>query len=334
MTSYLRNVSNDPVRAFDESNKGLAIDGNNAELLRGVAMAEMSLGRWEQSLAHLEQAQSIDPRAVGIAMQRGWTQLYLRRYPQALRAYDEAVELSPRSVRAVQEKAMVLLAQGDLAAARSWISRQRAEVQESDLLAQMGNYWDLMWVFDDAQQRVLLNLPVEAFGGNPAARALVFAQTHALRNEAGSLRRHAEEAERAFSEQEGDSRRSPAHVLHGLALVPRHSEACEGNAATTVPINRDVRQALSSISSRIYMILGEPERRPARPLLSIPIIYQLARDRPQLRPARNPRFEKLLAKDWPGEQSAASITQPKEAFADLASTSRRFHNLIPIKEGR
>ena len=56
MNAYFRNIANDPSSAFEESRKGLAIDGNNAELLRGAALAKMSLGRWEESLAHLEQA--------------------------------------------------------------------------------------------------------------------------------------------------------------------------------------------------------------------------------------------------------------------------------------
>jgi len=308
MNAYLRNISNDPAGALEESRKGLALDPNNAELLRGAALAEMSLGRWEEALDFLKQAQSVDPRASGIANLRGWGALFLRRYPQALAAYDEAVALDAGNVRPVQEKAMVYLAQGDLAAARAWIAVPRPEVQESDLFAQMANYWDLGWVLDDAQTRNLLNLPVEAFGGNPASQAIVFAQAHALRREAGALRQAAEKAEREFVKQLQDTPNDhQLHVLHGLALAyaGRREEAIrEGEyGVTLMPISRDayIGPYFQHQLVRIHIILGDSEKALdlLEPLLKIP--YYLSpgwlRIDPNFDPLRgNPRFEKLAGR--------------------------------------
>jgi eukaryotic-like serine/threonine-protein kinase len=306
MTAYFRNISNDPVRSLEESNKGLAIDGQNVDLLRGAALAEMGLGRWEQALAHLERAQSFDPRASRIATIRGWAQICLRRYPQALEAYDLAVALAPANVRAVQEKAMVFLAQGDLASARAWLAQPRAEIQEPDLLAQMANYWDLMWVLDDAQMKALLNLPVEAFGGNPAASALVFAQAYALRRESGPMRRAAEVAAQALFEQLKDTPdNAQLHVMRGLALayLGRREEAiAEGERGVALtPISREayVGPYLQHQLVRIYIILDENEKALdlLEPLLSLPYYLSpgwLAID-PNFGPLKgNPRFEKLL----------------------------------------
>ena len=308
MTTYLRNISSDSASALDECLKGLAVDGNNADLLRGVAMAEMNLGRWEEALTHLEKAQSVDPRSTGIAAIRGWVLLYLRRYPQAHEAYDQAVSLAPANIRPVQEKAMVFLAQGDLAAARAWIATPRTEIQESGLLAQMAGYWDLMWIFDEAQERSLLELPDEAYGGYPAARALVFAQVCALRNDAEALRRSADEAERGFSEQLKLNPADPQlHVLYGLSLayLGRHDEAIrEGEQGIAMlPVSRDAYAGpyFQHQLVRIYMILGETEKALDRlePLLKIP--YYLSpgwlRIDPNFDPLRgNPRFEKLAGR--------------------------------------
>ena len=308
MNAFLRNISNDPAGALEESRKGLAIDPNNAELLRGAALAEMSLGRWEEALDFLKQAQSVDPRASGIANLRGWGALFLRRYPQALAAYDEAVALDAGNVRAVQEKAMVYLAQGDLSAARAWIAVARPEVQESDLFAQMANYWDLGWVLDDAQTRSLLSLPVEAFGGNPAAQAIVFAQVHALRRELGPLRQAAEKAEREFARQLQDTPNDhQLHVLHGLALAyaGRREEAIrEGEyGVTLMPISRDAYLGpyFQHQLARMHIILGDHEKALdlLEPLLKIP--YYLSpgwlRIDPNFDPLRgNPRFEKLAGR--------------------------------------
>lgn len=306
MATYFRNIANDPARALDECLKGLAVDGNNADLLRGVAMAEMNLGRWEDALAHLDKAQSFDPRAPGLASIRGWGLLYLRRYPQAHEAYDQAVSLAPANIRPVQEKAMVFLAQGDLAAARAWIAAPRTEIQEVGLLAQMASYWDLMWIFDKAQERTLLELPDEAFGGNPAARALAFAQVYALRPDAEAQRRSADEAEREFSEQ---LRLNPddaqLHVLYGLSLayLGRHDEAVrEGErGAAMLPISRDAWAGpyFQHQLVRIYLIIGEKDKALDRlePLLEIPYYLSpgwLAID-PNFAPLKgHPRFERLL----------------------------------------
>jgi serine/threonine protein kinase/tetratricopeptide (TPR) repeat protein len=308
MNACLRNISKDAAGAFEESRKGLAIDPHNAELLRAAALAEMSLGRWEEALDFLKQARSVDPRASGIATLRGWAQLFLRRYPQALAAYDEAMALDPGNVRAVQEKAMVCLAQGDLAAARAWIAVPRPEVQESDLFAQMANYWDLGWVLDEARTRTLLNLPVEAFGGNPAARAIVFAQAHALRGEASLLRQAAEEAAREFAKQLQDTPDDhQLHVLHGLVLayVGRREEAVrEGERGVALmPISRDAYLGpyFQHQLVRIHMILGEQEKALdlLEPLLKIPYYLSTGwlRIDPNFDPLRgNPRFEKLAGR--------------------------------------
>ncbi len=305
MNACFRNISSDPARALEEARLGLAADANDAELLRAAGLAEMSLGRWQESQTDLELAQSIDPRSSGIAALRGWAQLFLRRYPEAHAAYDQAVAIRAGSIRAIQEKTMVFLAQGDLAAARIWITVARPEVQESDLVSQMANYWDLMWVLSDAQTKILLNLPVEAFGGNAAARAIVFAQTYALLGQTAAMRREAATAEREFSGQlKGMPGDAQLHVLHGLALayLGRREEAVrEGERCVAiVPIGRDayVGPYFEHQLVRIYMILGEQEKALDRleQLLKVPYFLSPGwlRIDPNFAPLKgNPRFEKL-----------------------------------------
>jgi TolB-like protein/Flp pilus assembly protein TadD len=306
MSAYYRYVSKDYVRSLEESGKGLAIDSNNAELLREAASSEAALGRWEQALAHLEQARSIDPRAVSVANYRGFSLLWMRRYAEALSAYNEALAIAPGNVRAIQEKAMVFLAEGDLAGAQAWLASQPAEVSKSDLVLNLGSYWDMMWVFDEAQRRLFLSLPAEAFGGNLAGMALYFAQVHALTGNTAELRRTSEEAEREFAQQ---LRETPddaqLHVERGLALayLARRDEAIrEGERGVALlPIGRDAYYGpyIQHQLVRICIILGEKEKALdlLEPLLKIPYYLSpgwLAID-PNFAPLKgNPRFEKLL----------------------------------------
>jgi serine/threonine protein kinase len=306
MSCYLLMVLKDSVRALEEVNKGLAIDGNNTDLLQIAAAGEISLGQWEQALAHIERAQFVDPRSAAMALRRGFALLWLRRYPEALAAYDLSLALAPGNVRAIQEKAMVFLAQGDLNAARAWVAGQPAEIAKADLVLNLGSYWDLMWVFDDAQRKLFLSLPVEAFAGNKAARALAFAQVYALTGNSAELRESALEAEREFARQLSDSPDdAQLHVLHGqaLAFLGRRDESIrEGERGVALlPIRADAYFGpyIQHQLVRIYVILGEYEKAFDRlePLLKIP--YYLSpgwlRIDPNFDPLRgNPRFEKLL----------------------------------------
>ncbi len=200
---------------------------------------------------------------------------------------------------------MVYLAQGDLAAARAWLAEPRADIQEADLVVQMAMYWDLVWVLDDARQKVLMTLPVEAFGGDPAGRALIFAQVYALKGDAENRRRSAAEAALAFAEQLSQTPDdAQLHVLRGLALAyaGRRDEAIsEGERGVALlPISRDayVGPYVQHQLARIYTILGEKEKAldKLEPLLKIPYFLSPGwlRIDPNFDPLRgNPRFEKL-----------------------------------------
>jgi TolB-like protein/Flp pilus assembly protein TadD len=304
MAAFYRNVVRDPARAFEESQRGLVTEPNNPELLLGIASAEMSLGRWDDCLAHLDQAQSLDPRSSGIAMRRGWLLLYLRRYSQALAAYDQCLEFSP-SVRAVQEKGMVFLAQGDLASAKAWFAAPHPETTDTDLVLNLASYWDLMWTFNEEQKRLCLNLPLEEFGGNEAARALAFAQIHALDGDAAKVRSEAATAEREFAKQIQDAPDDPQiHILHGQALAylgRREAAIREGEGGLALmPAGGDsyVGPYFKHQTVRIYMILGEKEKALdlLEPLLRVPYYLSPAwlKIDPNFDPLRgDPRFQKL-----------------------------------------
>ena len=200
---------------------------------------------------------------------------------------------------------MALLAQGNLAAARAWLTQQPPE-QEAANLAYFGAYWDLVWIFDAAQREAFLRLPAEAFGGNSATRALAFAQVHALGGDPGEVRRYSEEGEREFRRQRADAPDDDQLLaLHGLSLayLGRRDEAIrEGERAVALlPMSRDAYAGSYTQHQlvRIYMILGEREKAIDRlePLLKVPYFLSpawLAID-PNFAPLKgHPRFEKLL----------------------------------------
>jgi serine/threonine protein kinase/tetratricopeptide (TPR) repeat protein len=306
LSTYYQYIKKDNVRGLEQCIQGLAAHADNADLLWCSASSEMSLGRWEEALEHLRQARSLEPRSVRTASRYASTLLWLRRYPEALEASDQALALSPKNLSVIELKAMVSLAQGNLSAARAWIARQPAEIQAADIVLNFGLYWDLMWVFDDAQRKVFLGLPPEAFGGYGAVRSLAFAQTYALINDTKRLRQCSEEAEKALASQIAQtSDDGQLHMLRGLALayLGRRDEAIrEGERGMAlVPVSRDAYTGayLQHQLVRIYMILGEKEKAldQLEALLKIPYYISsgwLAID-PNFSPLKGqPRFERLL----------------------------------------
>ncbi len=190
--NYFVMVEKDNRRALEECSRGLAVNRGNAELLMVAAMAEQGLGRWDEALAHARQARSMDPRSVRTMNRIGIILLWTRRYQEATVVFDDLLAVSPKNVAAIESKAMLLLAQGDLAAARALLQKGLPETPAADLLATFGLYWDLMWLFDDAQRQAFLRLPLESFGGSRGGRALAFAQTYAL----GRIHRGAAQSQR------------------------------------------------------------------------------------------------------------------------------------------
>jgi eukaryotic-like serine/threonine-protein kinase len=311
---YYSNVRQDNARALEEFAQGQRLDPKNAELLSAVVLSEQGVGRWEAALKHLEQAQRLDPRSISTAASLASALLWLRRYPEALAAGDRALALAPTNLDALESRLMVSLAQGDLAGARAVVGAVPREVDPGALVAFLAYYWDLFWILDDAQQRLLLHLTPQSFDDNRAAWSICLAQTYALRGDQARTRAYADSARAAYELQlAATSQDAQLHVLHGLALAYLGHKAAairEGKRGVALlPITENANQGggeglggglyIQHQLARIYILVGEPERAldQLEPLLKIP--YYLSpgwlKIDPTFAPLRgNPRFQRLV----------------------------------------
>jgi tetratricopeptide (TPR) repeat protein len=294
-------------QALAAAEAGLKLAPNNVELLVAAALVEQSLGRWDAAFQHLAKAGALDPRSANTARRTGYTLLWLRRYPEAQAALDRAGALAPSNISIIEGRAMVALAQGDLAGARAVVRGALATIDPAALLAYFANYWDLFWVLEESQQQQLLALPVSAFDDDHALWGIVHAQTYHLRGRLAETRAYADSSRLGF---EKNLRAAPddaqQHVLHGLALayLGRKAEAiAEGKRGLSLlPISSDAYSGAYNQHQlvRIYLLVGEPEQALdlLEPLLKIP--YYLSsgwlRIDPDFAPLKgNPRFERLVA---------------------------------------
>jgi TolB-like protein/Flp pilus assembly protein TadD len=305
---YYRRVPVDPTRATEQYNKGLRLAPTNVDVLRGLGLAEQSLGRWEQAVEHLRRGQSVDPRSGAIASVLGQALLWLRRYPEALPAFDRAIELRPRDLQTFEGKAMVYIAQGDLAGSRSVLSAVPKDLDPTFYTAYIATFWDLFWVLEPEQQSLLLRLTPRPFDDDVGNWGLALAATHYIHGDPVRARAYADSARAALEQQLKVAPEDGArHALLGVALayMGRKADAIrEGQQALALqPISKDAFNGAYNQHqlARIYILLGESDKAidQLEGLLKIP--YYLSPGWLSIDPAfdplrKNPRFQRLIEK--------------------------------------
>jgi eukaryotic-like serine/threonine-protein kinase len=311
---YAWAVTTDNRQALATYTRARQLAPGNADLLSAAGNAERALGQSEAAVRDLRAAAALDPRSASAAGRLAATLLWARQYPEATRAADRALALVPAPASAIrlETRAMVELGNGDLAGARRVISPAPrglapAGLDRDALLAVLGNYWDLYWMLDDADQRRLLTLTPAAYDNDRSAWGIVRAETYWLRGDTARARIYADSARIAF---EAQLREAPSdaqrHAILGVALayLGRSAEAMrEGERAVALePVKRDavIGSYMQHELARIYLLAGKPEKALdiLEPLLRMP--YYLSpgwlRIDPTFTPLRgNPRFERMVA---------------------------------------
>jgi serine/threonine-protein kinase len=306
MGDYYRRVELDHTRALDAYTAAQRVTPADADMLRGTALAEQGLGRWDPSLEHLRRAQTLDPRSLPIASVVATTYLWLRRAPEAIAAADRALALSPESQQNFETKVMALLGQGDTAGAHAAIAARLKTAEPTAVLAYLATYYDLFWALDDAQQRIVVRLGPSQFDDDRGAWGLALAGTYAVRGDQARARAYADSARIAMEEQlKGvpDDAALHAYLATALAHLGRKAEAIrEGERSVALlPLSRDRLNGLylQHQLAVAYIMLGEPERAldHLEPLLKVPYYLTPAwlQIDPAFRPLRsNPRFRRLV----------------------------------------
>jgi serine/threonine-protein kinase len=309
MGSYYRLVTNAAARAVEQYGKGLALAPSDPGLLRGLGLAEQSLGRWEQSVEHLRRSQTLDPRLASTPFVLGQALLWLRRYDEAMTSINRSLELAPSALNTVEGKAMIYLAKGDLAGARSVLAKPPPDVDLPSFVAYMATYWDLYWALDTEQRALVERLNPASFDGDVGTWALALAGVYEVEGDRRRAAAYGDSARAAFEQQLKATPEDPQrNVLLGLALgyMGRKDAAIrQGKLGVALqPISSDAQNGayFQHQLARIYILVDEPEKAmdQLEPLLKIP--YYLSpgwlKADPTFDPIRkNPRFEKLVKGD-------------------------------------
>jgi eukaryotic-like serine/threonine-protein kinase len=306
MARYDMNVPDNLTEAKREIDAALRLAPNTAEYVSQAGVIARGLGHWDEALAYLQQAFRLDPRSASAAIRLQIVYLWLRRYPEALGAAEAALALAPGNLSMIEDKAMVYVAQGDLAGARAVMKEVSPDVSGPELVAYFGTYWDLYWVLDDAQQQMALRLTAAPYDNDRNSRATVLMELYGLRGDRARARAYADTAWQETLIQlrgaPGDAQRQAIGALQ-LAYMGRKDEAIALGlqAIALAPISKDHVTGCyyQQMMARVYLMAGEPEKAldMLEPLLSIP--YYLSPGWLRIDPTfaelkGNPRYDRLL----------------------------------------
>ena len=298
---YYRLVVGADAKAVEQYAKGLALVPGHPDLLRGLGLAEVGLGRWEDAVATLRKSRQLDPRSAGTAGVLANALLWLRRYDEALEASDQAAALAPSALNVVEGKAMIHLARGDLAAAQQVLTPP-PDVDLPGFVAYMATFWDLYWPLDAEQRALVKRLTPSAFDNDAGTWGLAVAGVYEVEGDPRRAAAYGDSARAAFEQQltatPDDAQRK---VLHGLALAymgKKDAAIREAEAgAALAPVAGDATGGTYYQHQlvRIYILVGEHEKALDRlePLLRQP--YYLSPGWLKLDPTfdplrKNPRF--------------------------------------------
>jgi tetratricopeptide (TPR) repeat protein len=205
-----------------------------------------------------------------------------------------------------EDLAMAWLQQGDLAGARAALkAAPAASTDPGAFVAYIGQYWDLGWVLDSAQEARLLALRPDAFDNDTAAWAIVLAQQYRFRGDRARMRAYADTSWAAAVRKDAItpySAETHGFMALALAYLGRGAEAIrEGEAAMAKGVTdaRD-RPYPQLLMARTYLAAGRRDR-------ALDVLEQILREPFYVTPAwlkidpnfaelrGDPRFERLVA---------------------------------------
>jgi TolB-like protein/tetratricopeptide (TPR) repeat protein len=300
-------IMNDLSGAAAEAAAALRLDPTNPELLRLAARVEAASGQWDAALSHLRQAALLDPRSPAVFASLAMRLLGEGRYDEATEAANRAMALDPTSRRNRHVAILVALGKGDFDGAVGVLRFTPAGMDTLGLFTDLA-VLDYGWLLSDAQQRLVLQLPLTAFSNDRTSWGSTLADLYRLRGDTARSRAYADSAivyQERLVRDEPDHVDQSQHLASQYAMAGRKAEAMKeadrALALVTASGERNLLPYVRHRLARLYVMLGEPERALSQLELALREHSYITPGRLRVDPdyaplLGNPRFEELL--EW------------------------------------
>jgi serine/threonine-protein kinase len=168
MAIYQLNVVRDPEAARRATDRGLALEPDNPELLASSALDDFRREEYAAAFAKFSRGRDLDPRSVPILRSLILSLTYLGRAKEAVALSDEMMALAPTDPNVVQSVVFAHLASDDLEGARRVVREALTRIPPPELVAFFAGYQELAFVLDPAERDLLFRLTPAAFDNDRA----------------------------------------------------------------------------------------------------------------------------------------------------------------------
>ncbi len=217
--TYFRAVERNQSAALEEYRKAEKLAPGSPDPLRSIGRAEMSMGRWQDAIAHYDEAERLDPKNPINVGNSAQPLLYLRRCGEARQAVDRTLALSPDNLQRSAQKLQAMLCEGDAAAARAFVAETSRRIGPTEVAAYLVNN-GMDWLLDAENFALARRLTPAAFDDDEASWAYAQAWAAWRAGDSTAAREYARKAVLLMEPQVRSSPQVPGiHGAFGVVLV-------------------------------------------------------------------------------------------------------------------
>jgi tetratricopeptide (TPR) repeat protein len=141
--------------AESEYKEALALNPNNAVAHDSYAMLLLDVGRFDEALAQIKQAQELDPLSIYISKHLGTYYLFTHQYDRALAQLQKTLELDPNFQMTYMDTGFSYAQKGQYTEALAQFKKmQQLEPENADALAGQGYVYVLLGKDGEARQKI------------------------------------------------------------------------------------------------------------------------------------------------------------------------------------